>query len=612
MLVTSLSVSLFTLYTATFGLLTPVLQRSVHIGLIMVLAFLLFPLKKDAKTLRLFDYLAAITIVVSTVYLYRSYATIMERIGYENTWDTIFGVIFVLLLLESCRRVVGWPLTIIALIFLGYGLWGNVVPGFFGHEGYPLSRLVTTMYLTTEGIFGVALGAAATFVAMFIIFGTFLEKSGASQVFIDLATAIAGKRRGGPAKVAVFASALTGSINGSPVANVTTTGTFTIPLMKKVGYSSKVAGAVEAVASTGGFVLPPIMGAGAFVMAEMTGIRYSAIALAAIIPALLYYASIYFVVDFEAAKKNLHGLKDIPGLKETLRTGGLLLIPLVVLILFIAVFKLSVTRSALYSIVSVILVSFFIPGRRLTFRMLIDILETSAKRMILVSVACASAGLVVGIITLSGLGLKLAGVLLAVGENSLFLTLLLTMVGAIIVGMGLPPTAAYIVFSVLTTPALVELGVPLLAAHLFVFYYASFAPITPPVALAAYTASGISGSRPLETSVQSFLFGLPAFVIPFMFIYGPELMAEGDALNIIVSTITAAIGVVGFAAFSVGWFLKKLTWYQRLIFLIAGLVLVIPGFTTDIIGVLLLIMNVAIIKWVGSSAASESLPTDHT
>lgn len=586
----ALATSLFTIYTATFGQFTPVLQRGIFIGLMLLLVFLLYPTSKNKKILRIIDVMAIVGVISSIVYLYISYPTIESRIGYVNHADTIFGLILVVLLLEACRRVTGWALTIIAGIFLAYGFFGYLVPAFFGHEGYTLARLMSTMFLTTEGVFGSALAAAATFVAMFIIFGTFLEKGGAGQVFIDLAMAIGGRKRGGPAKVAIFASALMGSVNGSPVANVTTTGVFTIPLMKKVGYKKEVAGAVEAVASTGGSILPPVMGAGAFIMAEMAGLPYSAIVTAAVIPALLYYLSIYMVVDFEAAKNKLEGLskEETPDLKETLKKGFLLLLPLFVLIFFLVFAKMSVTRSALYSIVAVILVSFFTKDKKMGIRTLIDTLVTSAKSMIVVSIACGTAGIVVGIITLSGLGLKLSGVLLAIGENSLFLTLLLTMIGAIIIGMGLPPTPAYIVFSVLATPALVQLGVPLLAAHLFVFYYSCFAPITPPVALAAFTAAGIADSKPFKTGWISFLYALPAFIIPFLFIYGPELMGEGTLPSIIYSVITASVGVIAMGAASTGWFRKNLVIIERFILLSGGVTLVIPGLMSDLIGVLLI------------------------
>lgn len=592
--VIALAVSIFTIYTATFGQFTPVLQRGLFISMILLLVYLIYPTSKTKKWMRIFDVIALLGIISSTVYLYLYYPTIESRIGYVNHADTIFGLIFVIILLEACRRVTGWALTIIAGIFLAYGFFGYLVPGYFGHEGYDLSRLMTTMFMTTEGIFGSALAAAATFVAMFIIFGTFLEKGGAGQVFIDLAMAIGGRRRGGPAKVAIFASALMGSVNGSPVANVTTTGVFTIPLMKKVGYKKDVAGAVEAVASTGGSILPPVMGAGAFIMAEMAGLPYSAIVVAAVIPALLYYLSIYFVVDFEAAKNKLEGLskEETPDLKETLKKGFLLLLPLFILVYFLVFAKVSVTRAALYSIIAVIIVSFFTKDKKMGLKALTETLVSSARSMLVVSVACATAGIVVGIITLSGLGLKLSGVLLSVGENSLFLTLLLTMIGAIIIGMGLPPTPAYIVFSVLATPALVQLDVPLLAAHLFVFYFACFAPITPPVALAAFTAAGIADSNPFKTGWKAFSYALPAFIIPFLFIYGPELMGEGTPLQIIYSTATASIGVIAIGACTVGWFRKNLLIHERLLALAGGFTLVVPGIYSDIIGVALIAVGV--------------------
>lgn len=590
LLIVTVSLSGFTLYTAIFGLLTPVLQRSIFLGLIMIIAFLLFPLKKDSKGLRVLDFLAILLVLGTIGYLYFSYGTLMDRIGYENIWDTLFGSVFILLLLELCRRVVGLPLTLIAVVFIAYALWGNLVPGFYGHEGYPLSRIVTTMFLTTEGIFGSALAAAATFVAIFIIFGTFLEKSGGSQAFMNLAISIAGKKRGGPAKVAVLSSALTGSINGSSVANVTTTGVFTIPLMKKVGYNSRSAGSIEAVASTGGSILPPVMGSGAFVMAEMAGIPYSTIILACAIPAILYYVSLYFVVDFEAAKNKIGNMKkeDIPKLKSTLSKAFLFIIPLGVLLYCILVANYSITRSGLLSILSIVIVSLFYPTGRINFNKLIDILSTAAKRMLLVSIACATAGLIVGVITLSGIGLKLSGSLMELGQNSLFLTLVLTMIGAIILGMGLPSTPAYIVFSVLSVPALVNSGIPLLTAHLFVFYYASFAPITPPVALASYAAAGIANDNPLKVANKSFVYALPAFIIPFMFVYGPEIIGEGNAVNVAIGFISGCIGVMAFAGATTGWFSSNLKTIERGFMLIAGLLLIIPGIISDILGLIIL------------------------
>ncbi len=602
-------ISGFSLYTGLFGSLTPVLQRGFHVTLIIALIFLVHPMKKGGVFGRIVDLLLFAAIIASGLYLYEAYQTINQRIGYLTIWDRLFGSAFILILLEACRRVVGWPLTIIAVVFLGYGFFGYVVPGSFGHGGYSLDRIVTTMFLTTEGIFGPAAAAAATFVAIFIIFGTFLEKTGGSQIFIDLATAIGGRRRGGPAKVAVFASALTGSINGSPVANVTTTGIFTIPLMKRIGYKPHVAGAIESVASCGGSVLPPVMGVGAFVMSEMAGIPYADIVVAAILPAVLYFMSIFFVVDFEAAKRQLRGLnkEDLPDIKKTLKASLLLLIPLVVLVYFLVFAKVSVTRSALFAIGATIVVGYLNPIERLTFRKIIEILEVSAKRMLLVSVACAAAGLVVGIITLSGVGLKLSGALMALGESSLLLSLGLVMLGTLVVGMGLPPTPAYIVFSVLSVPALLELGVSALAAHLFVFYFASFAPITPPVSLAAYTAAGIAGSKPMRTGMVAFLFSLPAFMIPFLFIYGPGLLLEGDLQSIATTFITSALGIVAFATVTVGWFISSLNLWQRGVIAIGAFTLIVPGGMTDLIGMAIIGTVLIQILVFRSKVSSESV-----
>lgn len=585
---TALGLSGFALYTALFGRLTAILQRSVFLGLIMALAFLVKPIKKDApKWMRAVDYLCAIASLACTIYVVYTFKDYQLRVGLVNHWDTFFGLLYLVLLLELCRRVVGLPLLLVCLIALAYAFWGNHIPGFYSHTGYSAHRIASTMLLSTSGIFGSAMSAASTFVAIFVLFGTFLEETGGSQSFIDFTTAIAGKYRGGPAKIAVLASALTGTISGSPVANVTTTGVFTIPLMKKVGYDPKTAGAVEAVASSGGSILPPIMGSGAFIMSEMAGIAYSAICMASLIPAMIYYCAIYFVVDFTAAKNNLGRVspEDMKTLRETLAKSMMFFVPLGVLIVSMMVFKYTIIKSAMYGIVAILISSFFTKDRKITPKIFILRLISAAKKMILVTIACGASGIVVGTISLTGLGLKLSGTLLELGANNLLPTLLLCMLGAIIISMGLPSTPGYIVFSVLTVPALTQLGVPLLAAHQFIYYYCCFAPMTPPVAIASYAAASISGANPMSTSLQAFRFVIPAFIIPYFFIYAPAIMGSGTILAVIQAALTGVIGVMAFAAGNVGWLVEDLHWYERLIVVVLGVTLVVPGTVTDAIGI---------------------------
>ncbi len=584
----SLAVSAFSLYTAIFGRFTAILQRGIFLGMIMVLALLMKPAKENApKWTRVIDYIGVVATIICTIYMVNTFHSYADRIGIVNNTDTILGLAIIIILLELCRRVVGIPLTVVCLCFLGYAFYGNIVPGYFGHMGYSINRIVSMMYLTTNGIYGSAMSAAATFVAIFIVFGAFLEKTGGSKAFIDFTTAIVGNRRGGPAKVAVLASALTGTISGSAVANVTTTGTFTIPLMKKIGYRAKIAGAVEAVASSGGAILPPVMGSAAFVMSEMTGIPYSQIALASTIPAIIYYFAIYFVVDFEAAKHKIGqlGAKDIPEFKSTIKQSLMFFIPLGTLLFSLIVLKLTIIKSAMYAITSIIIASFFTEKNKITPKVAFEILVDAAKKMVLVTIACASAGIVVGVVTLTGLGLKLSGTLLLLGKSSLLLTLVICMFGAIVISMGLPATPGYIVFSVLAAPALIKLGVPALAAHLFIFYYACFAPMTPPVAISSYAAAGISGSNPIETALQAFRYVIPAFIIPYFFIYAPEIMAQGPVLSILLAALTGIIGVFAISAANVGWLIDKLKWYERTFMVLVGLMLIIPEVITDVLGV---------------------------
>lgn len=586
--VLALGISGFALYTALFGRLTAILQRGIFLGVIMALAFLVKPMKKDApKWTRAIDCLCAIASLACTIYIVYSFESYQFRVGLVNHWDTFFGILYLLLLLELCRRTVGTPLLVVCVVALLYGFFGNLLPGFYSHSGYSANRIASTMLLSTTGIFGSAMSAASTFVAIFVLFGTFLEETGGSQAFIDFTTAIAGKYRGGPAKIAVLASALTGTISGSPVANVTTTGVFTIPLMKKVGYEPKTAGAVEAVASSGGSILPPIMGSGAFIMSEMAGIAYSAICLASVIPALIYYFAIYFVVDFTAAKNNLGRVsdEDMKTVRETLKKSLMFFVPLTVLIVSMMVLKYTIIKSAMYSIVTILISSYFTKDHRITPKVFIRMLISAAKKMILVTIACGASGIVVGIISLTGLGLKLSGTLLELGANNLLLTLMLCMLGAIIISMGLPSTPGYIVFSVLTVPALTQLGVPLLAAHLFIFYYCCMAPMTPPVAIASYAAAGISGANPMATSLQAFRFVIPAFIIPYFFIYAPAIMGNGTVLEVAQSAITGVIGVMLFSAGNVGWLVENLKWYERMFAFACGMALVIPGTLTDLIGI---------------------------
>ncbi|PWA07796.1 C4-dicarboxylate ABC transporter permease [Pueribacillus theae] len=581
--------SLFQLYTGGFGLLTAMLQRSLHLTLVLILIFLLYPVHFSKKW-RWIDFLAILLAIGSCIYIFLTYEDLLFRVGDPNMFDIFFGIVTILLVLEATRRVTGWILATIGALFIFYSYFGAILPGIFHSTNMSTNRFISLMYMSTDGLWGTTLGVAATFVALFIIFGAFLNATGAGKVFIDLAYIVGGRFRGGPAKVAVISSALMGTVSGSPVANVSTTGQFTIPLMKSVGYRPKVAGAIEAVASTGGSIMPPIMGAGAFVMAEMTGIPYAKIIIAAAIPAILYYLSVYFYVDFEAAKENLKGMAkdELPVFKEVFFKGFHLYIGLGMLIYLLVFAKASPMFSAFWSIVAIVVSYVVLYFKQVDWNFLTKALEDGAKGMLLTTVACATAGVVVGVANLTGIGVRLTTLMVNLGESSILLTLVVTMVACIIMGMGLPPTASYILLGVLTAPALIKLGVEPLFAHMFVFYFACLAPITPPVALASYTGAGIAKSDPMETSFTSAKIGLVAFIIPYMFIFGPELLAQGPPLNIIWAFIMATVGVFVLAVGLTGFYRRNLTWYERILAIGTALLLITPELITDIIGFILL------------------------
>ncbi|MQL53132.1 TRAP transporter fused permease subunit [Desulfofundulus thermobenzoicus] len=589
----AVALSLFQLYTAGFGVLTPVLQRATHITFVFVLVLLLFNTTKKARFWWL-DAMLLIGAVATGIYMWLTYQTLVFRAGDPTNLDMIMGIATIVLILEVTRRTTGWPLVIIAVLALVYARFGPYFPGILSHKAYSLERIISQLYLSMEGIWGVTLGVAATMVALFVLFGAFLEATGGGKIFIELAFSIAGKSTGGPAKVAVVSSGLMGTISGSPVANVATVGTFTIPLMKRLGYDPHVAGGIEAVASSGGAIMPPVMGAGAFVMSEMTGIPYSRICIAAAIPAVLYYLSLFLAVHFEAKRKGMKGLPaaELPNLRATLQKSLFLLIPIFVLLYLLVIVQVSPMKAAFWSILVLLLTSITIGPERFNFRanlaFILSALEKGARDVLTVSAACAAAGIIIGVIAQTGIGLTFSSIVVEAAGGRLILALALTMVASIILGMGLPPTAAYIVLAAMGAPALVQMNVPVLIAHLFIFYFSVFAPITPPVALAAYTAAGIAESDPMRTGVTAFRLGLVAFLIPYMFTYGPSLVAVGAAGEIILTVIMACIGVFCLAAAVIGWMMESLSWFERLIFFGAALSLIDPGLLTDLLGLALL------------------------
>ena len=585
----AISFSIFQLYTAIFGVLDAQLQRAIHLGFGLALSYLLYPTLKSWRRDKLhpLDGLLAILGAATPAYIVIMYRELVLRAGLPTTLDVIVGVIGVLLVIEAARRVVGIPMVCVVLAFLAYAFLGAYMPGALAHRGLTVSQLISHLYYTTEGIFGIPLGVSSTFIFLFILFGAYLEGTGLGKFFIDVANSIAGWASGGPAKVAVLSSGLMGTVSGSSVANVVGTGSLTIPMMKKLGYHKDFAGAVEASSSTGGQLMPPVMGAAAFLMTEFVGVPYIEIVKAALIPAFLYFIGVWLGVHFEAKRNNLQGIPrdQLPRFFDILKERGHLSIPLIVIV-WLLVDGYSPMRAALVAIFMSIVVASIKKSTRMTPAAIVKGLENGARNVLGVLVACAAAGIVIGVVTKTGVGLKLASALLDLTSGMLLPSMFLTMVTAIILGMGVPTTANYVITSTIAAPALIQMGVPILAAHMFVFYFGIIADVTPPVALAAYAGAGISGGNALKTGVNASKLAIAAFIIPYMFVMNPELLlVDGLTLGLILSLITAIVGMVALSSSLIGYLAAPLKTFERVILGCGGLMLIKPGIETDIIGV---------------------------
>lgn len=585
--IVAITMALYHLYTAWQGTPVAIVHRSLHVSFTLFLIFLLYPLTKEEKPWHKFiNIVFLILSLVPFLYLWTNFDEIIMRPGMPILTDIIVAAILIITVMEATRRVSGMVLPILASIFLLYAFFGNFISGYFSHKGFDLYEVLEYMYLTTEGIYGVPIGVSAQYLIMFIIFGAFLLKSGVGDFITELAISIAGAKRGGPAQVAVISSALMGSINGSAVANVATTGAFTIPLMKKVGYTPEFAGAVEASASCGGQILPPIMGASAFIMAEILGIKYVNIMYAAIIPALLYYLGIFVTVYLRAVRRNLKSLdkSDIPKFVQVVKKKFYLFIPLIALV-YLMIKGYTPTFAAFFAIVLTVPVSWVNKETRMGLRKILEALEAGAKGAISVAVTCAIVGIIVGVSTQTGFGTKVAGGIISLSGGNLILTLILTMLACIILGMGVPSIPAYILTANMAAPALLKLGVPPMVSHFFVFYFAIMANITPPVALASFAAAGISGGNLNKTGIEGFKLALAGFIIPYMFVFNPVLLGLVDNyMQIFTTVITASLGVACLSTAVEGYFITNYNYIARILALAASLSLIKPGLMTDVLG----------------------------
>ncbi|MDD4364622.1 MAG: TRAP transporter permease [Synergistales bacterium] len=609
LLVTAVAVglSLFHFYTAGFGLLLAIKQRAFHLGVVLFLVFLLYPMTEKSSKAKTpwYDYILAALAAYGCFYLIINFDALLMRTGLPTQMDVIMGFLTVGLLLEATRRVSSPVLPVIAVCFLVYCYYGRYFPALFQHRGFNILRIVNHMYLGTEGVFGIPIEVSATFVFMFILFGSVLEQTGMGRFIIDLAMALAGGAMGGPAKVAVISSGLMGSISGSSVANVCTTGMFTIPLMKSVGYKPYFAGAVEAVASTGGQIMPPVMGAAAFIMAQFMGVPYLHVAAAAVVPALLYYFAVIVQVHFEASRLGLKGLprEQLPKLGPLMKTRGHLLLPLFGIIYFL-VAGYTPLKAAFNGILITVAVSYFNKQTALTPKKMLIALESGARGALGVACACATVGIIVGTATLTGLGLRIASAIVTIAHGMLLPTLLLTMVTCILLGAGLPTTANFIVTSTMAAPALFELGVPPMAAYMFVLYFGIAADLSPPVALAAYAGAGIAGDDPMKTGMTAVKLALAGFIVPFIYVFNPMLvLVDATPVRFILAVLTACLGVFLLGMATIGHYKVKLPVYLRALALVGALGLLVPGTVTDIAGLAIM----AVIHFIQVTRAKKAI-----
>ncbi|MFQ5913529.1 MAG: TRAP transporter permease [Nitrospinota bacterium] len=583
----------FHLYTAHFGVFEAYFQRSLDVTFILLLVFLIYPLSRRAPANRWFlaaDVLSLILIAVIGYYSAANSEEILIRAGAATSLDLWLGGLLLLLVIEATRRAVGWPIVILTLVFFVYSLYGRVFPLAIAHGGYSLEEIITLNFMATDGLYGLILGVLSTYIIIFVIFSSFLEETGAVNFFINLANSLAGHFSGGPAKVAVVSSTLIGALSGSSAANVVTTGSFTIPLMKRMGYRPQMAGAVEAAASTGGQIMPPIMGASAFVIAAILGVSYLEVMKAALVPALLYFFSVGLVVHFTCRRLNLRGLgrSELPRFTEVMKGGWFLFLPVAAIVLLL-LRGYTPLKAGMWAIIVILVVTAFHRQTRITPRKFVNALDKAGRGIVAVGVTGACAGIIVSFIVISGLGLRLTDLIQFLSGGNLLPALIFTMIASLILGMGMPTVGAYIIVATLGAPALEEMGVSPIAAHMFVFFFAIVCNVTPPVALAAYAAAPIAKSDPWSTGWLAFRYALAGFLVPYFFVYNNALLLAGSPGKILWSVLTAMVGVGCLAASTAGYFIQPASLLQRGFLILGALTLLHGSLLTDAAGVSVLV-----------------------
>lgn len=589
--------ALWHLIKAFVGVGTPYVFRATHLSIFLFLTFSLFLIEslKARQKVRSAIYAIFTTLAIAMlVYFQLAGERLTMRIpiiGDVYPIDIFFAIFTALAILVAIKRKIGWPMVIICVVLVLYTRYGYLVPGYLNHKGYSWSRLLDVMFMGIEGIFGSTINVTSRYIIPFVLFGCLLSKIGASDFINNFANCLVGTSRGGPAKVSAVSSALFGMISGAPTANVVTTGAFTIPMMKKSGYSDVFSGAVEAVASAGGAITPPIMGSTVFLVSEILGLQYSEIASRCILCAVLYYVALLWMIDLEAQRKGLLGTprEQLPRFREAVKGAYVFVIPFGVLV-YMMIAGYTTTMAGLAGCLAILAINIF--NRRMRLNDLLDACTDAIKNSIVVVMCCAAAGIIISTFQYSGLSSKFTTMILSVSGGNLYLMLALVMVACIVLGMGIPITGSYILLASLAAPALITAGVQPLCAHMFIFYYAVVSVLTPPVATAAYAAAGLSGASPAKTGWMALRLGITAYIVPYLFVFQPELLCYGSVGDIVLCAVTALIGVVFLGCFIQGWFRHKTLLWERILFGAGGLLLMIPGWQTDLLGVAILAIPV--------------------
>jgi TRAP transporter 4TM/12TM fusion protein len=584
---------------------------NLRISLLLIVPFAVLLLPADQwlagrfrQSPTLSDVIMAVGVAVTVIYWISQFEALNYRAGAETQVDMLVSIIGLLFSLEVCRRVLGWSITLIGIGMIAFALFGPYLPELFAHRGFRFERLATSLFLTTNGVFGVMASVLATYVILFIFFGAFLQKSGAGKFFIDLPLALTGRSTGGPAKVAVVSSALFGSVSGSAIANTVSSGSFTIPMMKRAGFKPHVAGAIEPAASIGGMFLPPIMGAGGFLMAELTGMPYSQIMLLSVGPAMLYFLSVFFMVHFEAKKQGLVGIQgeEIPHWKQVLKGGWFYALPLVIITALMLMGR-SPGNAAFWATLSCILVSWAHPSTRMGPRAIWGAIQLGARNNLIIGATLGVIGVIVGVISLTGMGLKFSDLVISMAGDSLFLALVLIAIASLVLGMGVPVTAAYLIVAVLAVPALGNYGVAAIAAHMIVYWLSQDSNITPPVCVAAYAGAAIAGSDPWKTGWTAFRFAKMLYVMPLLFAYVPAILLDGTVWEIVSAFFSATLGTIAFGAFAMGFLRRRTNLYEWVLLGVGTVLLYWPNFGTDALGLAL----VALVWWLQRDAKATPL-----